>query len=173
MPQEGICHQKSDAIGLHFLSGFRLHFGMVYRPERNEAGAARGRFQRMNWFRSKMRSGARLALFALAVQMVVSFGHMHGDDLGLPPLATSDQTQIESATTGAPGHPVNQDHHPASDDYCPVCASIALVATATPSLPPVLMVPAPIRRVWPAERPVQVFSIQVALSFQARAPPLA
>ena len=65
--------------------------------------AWRGAIQRMNWFRSKMRSGAQLALFALAVQMVVSFGHMHGDDLGLPPLATSDQTQIESATTGAPG----------------------------------------------------------------------
>jgi hypothetical protein len=128
----------------------------------------------MNWFRSKMRSGARLALFALAVQMVVSFGHMHWDDLGLPPpLATSDQTQIEFATTGAPGHPANQDHHPASDDYCPVCATMALVATAMPSLPPVLMVPAPIPRVWPAERPVEVFSIQVALSFQARAPPLA
>jgi len=173
LPQEGICHQKSDAIGLHFLSGFRLHFGMVYRPERNEAGAARGRFQRMNWFRSKRRSGARLALFALAVQMVVSFGHIHGDDLGLPPLATSHQTQIEFATTGAPGHPANRDRYPASDDWCPVCASIALVATAMPSLPPVLMVPAPIRRVWPAERPVQVFSIQVALSFQARAPPLA
>ena len=120
-----------------------------------------------------MRSGARLALFALAVQMVVSFGHMHGDDLGRPALATSDQTQIEFATTGAPGHPANQDHHPASDDYCPVCATMALVATAMPSLPPVLLMPVPIRRVWPAETPVQAFSIQVALSFQARAPPLA
>ena len=69
--------------------------------------------------------------------------------------------------------PANQNHHPASDDYCPVCASMALVAIAMPSLPPVLMVPAPISRVWPVERPVQVFSIQVALSFQARAPPLA
>jgi hypothetical protein len=171
----GNCHKKEFAIkkatqfGYIFCQGFVcISAWFVDRSEMRQ-----GRFQRMNWFRSKMRSGARLALFALAVQMVVSFGHMHGDDLGLPPLATSDQTQIESATTGAPGHPVNQDHHPASDDYCPVCASIALVATATPSLPPVLMVPAPIRRVWPAERPVQVFSIQVALSFQARAPPLA
>jgi hypothetical protein len=127
----------------------------------------------MNWFRSRIRSSARLALFALAVQMVVSFGHMHGDDLGLPPLSTSDQTQIGSSTTGAPGHPANQDRHPASDDYCPICASMALVATAMPSLPPVLIVPAPIRRVWLAEPPVQVFSTEVALSFQARAPPLA
>ncbi len=127
----------------------------------------------MNWFRSKIRSGARLALFALAVQMIVSFGHMHRDDLGLPPLAAPDQTQITSNTAPSPAGPADQDHHPASDDYCPICASMALVATAMPSLPPVLIVPVPIRRVWAAQLPAHSLSTQVAPSFQARAPPLA
>ena len=44
----------------------------------------------MHWFRSRMRSCGRLALFALALQMVLSFGHMHRDDLGLPPLPGTD-----------------------------------------------------------------------------------
>jgi len=126
----------------------------------------------MNWFRSKIRSSAQLALFALAFQIVVSFGHMHRDDLGLPPLPSSDNAQTASITTPAPV--TDSDHHPASsDDYCPICASMQLIATALPSLPPVLWVPEPIRRVWPAEVPAQVFSPQIALSFQARAPPTA
>ena len=41
----------------------------------------------MNWFRSNIQSSARLALFALTLQMAVSFGHMHRDDLGLPRLS--------------------------------------------------------------------------------------
>ena len=56
----------------------------------------------MNWFRSNIQSCARLALFALALQMAVSFGHVHGDDLGLPPLSESGQTQILTDPTGAP-----------------------------------------------------------------------
>jgi hypothetical protein len=127
----------------------------------------------MNWFRSRIRSGARLALFALAFQMAVSFGHMHRDDRGLPPLSASEQTQFTSVTAHAPAHPANPGQHPASDDYCPICASMALVATAIPSLPPVLIVPAPIRREWPSETPARGVSTQIALSFRARAPPLA
>lgn len=126
----------------------------------------------MNWFRSRIRSCAQLALFALAFQIAVSFGHMHRDDLGLPPLPSSNNAQTASITTPAPV--TDADHHPASsDDYCPICASMQLIATALPSLPPVLWVPEPIRRVWPAEMPAQVFSLQIALSFQARAPPTA
>jgi len=117
--------------------------------------------------------GARLALFALAMQMAVSFGHMHRDDLGLPPLSAPDQTHFTSNSALPPAGPADQDHHPASDDYCPICASMALVATAMPALPPVLIVPAPIPRVWPAQLPARTLSTRVALSFQARAPPLA
>lgn len=126
----------------------------------------------MNWFRLKIRSGAGLALFALAFQMAVSFGHMHRDDLGLPPLSSADGTQTASVTT--PADPANSGHHPASDDdYCPICASMQLIATALPSLPPVLWVPEPIRRVWLAQTPPRGVSTPLALSFRARAPPLA
>jgi hypothetical protein len=136
----------------------------------------------MNWFRSKIRSCAQLALFALAFQIAVSFGHMHRDDLGLPPLPRSDSAQTASIAALAPV--TNSERQPgssqpgssqpgSSDDYCPICASMQLIATAMPSLPPVLWMSEPIRRVWPADMPAQLFSLQIALSFQARAPPTA
>lgn len=122
----------------------------------------------MIWFRSRIRSGAQLALFALAFQMAVSFGHMHRDDLGLPPLIDAGQTHFDvGATAPAQGH----RQPTAPDDYCPICATMALIATALPSLPPMLVTPDPIRRVWPTQMPVRGVSVKVPLSFQARAPP--
>ena len=129
----------------------------------------------MVWFRSKIRSAARLALFALAIQMAVSFGHMHRDDLGLAPLNDPASTHLAASTphhpAGSSGH--NQSPAPADDDYCPICATMQLVATGIPSLPPLLIVPAPIRREWPIQMPARSVSLKVALSFQARAPPAA
>jgi hypothetical protein len=127
----------------------------------------------MNWFRSRIQSGARLALFALAVQMVLSFGHMHRDDLGLPPLPASDQTQIAfDAARAQAKQSADRNQQPARGDYCPICDSMALIATAVPSLPPVLIVPAPIRQIWPDPAHLTRAPTRLALSFQARAPPL-
>ena len=127
----------------------------------------------MNWCRSRIRSLALLAMFALAVQMVLSFGHMHRDDLGLPPQPMSGETQVTSDMTPAPSQPAGRDHHPGSDDYCPICASMALIATALPSLPPMLIEPMPIGHVRVSETSVRLSVPQVARPFRARAPPLA
>lgn len=105
--------------------------------------------------------------------MAVAFGHMHRDDLGLPALPASDHIQSASAARHAPAPPNDGEHYPASDDYCPICATMALIATALPALPPVLIVPAPIRHTWPSETPARGVSTPLALSFRARAPPLA
>jgi hypothetical protein len=124
--------------------------------------------------------------------MVVSFGHMHRDDLGLSPLAEAGQAhadqagpgqiqagqnqagqiQVASATTPAPPAPADQDRHPAPDDYCAICASMALVATGMTSLPPVLVVPGAVVHVWFLETPARHIAPRIALSFQARAPPV-
>jgi hypothetical protein len=111
-----------------------------------------------------------LALFALALQIVVSFGHMHRDDLGLPPLSGAEQTQ---AAAGVAAGPAGQHQQPASDDYCPICASIALLATAMPALPPVLVTPQAIGYVPPPLASLRRPASQVVLAFQARAPPAA
>ena len=75
----------------------RRNLSRIRLPGAKSGG--RGANPAMNWFRSKIRSCARLALFALAFQMAVSFGHMHRDDLGLAPLPGSDSAQIASVTT--------------------------------------------------------------------------
>lgn len=167
--------RKSDAIGIN-----KQLVLYVYFPHSSSVGnsvsVGRPRARRlssMNWFRSRIRSAAQLALFALALQMIVSFGHMHRDDLGLPPLAGTNQASIASTTTPGSQAPAGQQHQPASDDYCPICASIALLASWTPVLPPILVTPDPIRRVWAPLASLQSPPTQFSLSFQARAPPVA
>jgi hypothetical protein len=129
--------------------------------------------QSMNWFRSTIRPFAQLALFALAVQMVVSFGHMHRDDLGLPPLATGHWAYFPSGVAQVLTGPADRDQYPLSDDYCPICASIALLATGAPPLPPVTVAPPLISLVWSSPFSLYLAATQATFSFQARAPPLA
>ena len=105
--------------------------------------------------------------------MVVSFGHMHRDDLGLPPLATAHWAHFPSGVAQALTGPADQDQYPLSDDYCPICASIALLATGAPPLPPVTVTPPLISLVWSSPTSLYLAATQAIFSFQARAPPLA
>jgi hypothetical protein len=43
----------------------------------------------MRWFRSRKRSGSYLALFALAFQLAVSFGHVHLERIAPPSVGAS------------------------------------------------------------------------------------
>jgi hypothetical protein len=125
----------------------------------------------MNWVRARIRPFAQLALFALAVQMAVSFGHMH--DLGLPPSPTAHWAHFPYGASSAVAGPADRDEYPLSDDYCPICASIALLATGAPSLPPVMMAPPLVSRVWSSPTQLYLVATQTTFSFQARAPPRA
>jgi hypothetical protein len=125
----------------------------------------------MNWIRSHIRAYVCLALFALALQAVLSFGHIHPEDLGLPAPGT-DRTQVSSNASPAPANQQAPDQNRGTDDYCAICASMMLVATAMPSLPPVLIVPEKIHRIWPAETPARSISSKFIPSFQARGPPI-
>jgi hypothetical protein len=127
----------------------------------------------MSWFRAKIRPFAQLALFALAVQMAVSFGHMHRDDLGLPPLAAVQGEHFQPHAAQAMVSPADREQYPSSDNYCPICASIALLATGAPSLPPVMTAPPPVSRAWSSPIRLYLVATQTTFSFQARAPPLA
>jgi hypothetical protein len=100
-------------------------------------------------------------VLALAAQFAISFGHMHRDDLGLPPDATH-----------TPAVPNDRDHYPVSNDPCSICASIVLLAMGAASLPPTTCMPLPVRSVWSVPAQVQVAATQLTLSFQARAPPV-
>jgi hypothetical protein len=124
----------------------------------------------MDWIRSHIRAYVCLALFALALQAVLSFGHIHPEDLGLAPIGAG-HTQISANTPSAPENQSAPDQNPGTDDYCAICASMMLVATAVPALPPVLIIPEKIHLIWPAEAPARSISSKFIPSFQARGPP--
>jgi hypothetical protein len=95
----------------------------------------------MKWVRSKARHVSLLALFALAIQLALSFGHFHSDGLAqaatLAAQSTADQDQ--AATASLPDH-----RHPdgLAADSCAICATIALSGTLITSAAPMLPVPA-------------------------------
>jgi hypothetical protein len=120
----------------------------------------------MQWFRENLKVGARLAIFALTVQVVLSFDHVHLSNFRAVPGLASTNTQT---TPSAPSHQPASD----ADDYCAICAAIHLAATSL--LPQALQLPVPV-----AARQVEhanfvasgSFSARRA-QFQSRAPPLA
>jgi Protein of unknown function (DUF2946) len=121
----------------------------------------------MGCFRSRSRWGAYLALFALAFQLVVSFGHVHLD--GCTP--TAGHASILAKAVGDPG---SKQSPAIADDHCPFCALIHLAGTLTPSEAPTLSRPASFRRLLL----LAAIEFDFAAGFHhsslgARAPPLA
>jgi hypothetical protein len=116
----------------------------------------------MKWLRSNIRHGTRLALLALAVQFALSFGHAHGFAVQAAPSIHSSQQQP------APGP--NPDQHP--DDFCAICAAVALTSTAVAAMPPALPVPLAFELLQPPMGARVVDPRSTRAAFQSRAPPL-
>ena len=125
----------------------------------------------MSWFRLNRCGVTWLALFALACQLVLAFGHVHpGKARGYPDawtVAAIAGGNLASFT--APSHRGN----PAGlgDDFCAICANISLASTLVVPTSPVVVPPNPF---------VQDLSWSFAaveptsfdhLLFNARAPP--
>ena len=123
----------------------------------------------MRGFRSIRRFGAGLGLFALLLQLALSFGHIHPEDL-----VGTTAAGIETVAGKAPSaNPAQDRHAPGTPhDDCPICAVMHLAGTIVLPDPPVLALP--------AQFTIAVFSTNdlVALvvprrpPFQTRAPPI-
>jgi hypothetical protein len=94
----------------------------------------------MGWFRSRWRWGSYLALFALAFQLALSFGHVHLE--GGAPVSghASALLGVQAVTASATAvDPAGKESPALADDCCPICTLIhlagALVPTAAPALP--------------------------------------
>jgi hypothetical protein len=97
----------------------------------------------MRWFRQHIRVGGRLGLFALAVHMALSFGHVRdlaAGGAGHPIAVTSDLQQEQ-----LPAHP-----YPGSTahDYCAICANIGVLGSLILPAPAALFAPQASARVW-------------------------
>ena len=135
----------------------------------------------MKWFRSNVRLGSHLALFALAIQFLLAFGHFHGiaqaasalpdaKRSGLHDVIGFAATQLEASKSTKPA-----GHEPAGlpADDCAICVVMALANAMVDAAPPCL--PAPQAAAFAYLRAEAGFldpkSARVA--FQPRAPPIA
>lgn len=121
----------------------------------------------MGWFRSNRRPWGIAALFALSLQIALSFGHVHGfeaNHAGAVVLAdVGDQTP-------APSQPGSADHP--DTDYCAICAINALLSGAQVASAPAVVPP-----LTPASAEIALRGEVLAVTsrhaaFRSRAPPL-
>ncbi len=143
----------------------------------------------MKWFRKNIKTGSRLALFALAIQFALSFGHFHGiaaqaapailaapaiqaglsqaDPAHIGAVAAPDAT-TEAARKQPPSTP-DSDQQPA--DACAICAVIALAGNVLFATPPVLQLPQAVEFLYRTTDAEFIHLGSVHPAFQSRAPP--
>jgi len=115
----------------------------------------------MRLLRDNIRLGSWLALIALALNLALSFGHIHA--IG------SDQRRVQVSTVTS-SHGGQTGNH--ADDLCPTCMAIIAIANAVAPTPPVLPHPIADVLVDRATEPVLVFFKSPRAGFQSRAPPI-
>jgi hypothetical protein len=122
----------------------------------------------MRWIRSNLRGFARLALFALAVQAVVTFGHVHLDGLA----GSVPGAQAVAGHAAPPAKSQGNNPHGTADLDCPICALIQLASTSPPAVAPPLPAPPSIisGTILEAFKTTGV-EISPTIAFQARGPP--
>ena len=130
----------------------------------------------MRWFRTRSRGVSCLALLALALQLALSFGHIHLKDvLGEPHSSASAVAStlalLSDEQPSAQG--TNGSHHEHEDEYCAIYAINGLIGCAQHAEPPALLMPLRIGRA----RHTLGYEIPLVelhhTLFQARAPPIA
>jgi hypothetical protein len=120
----------------------------------------------MKWFRSNIKHGARLALFALLVQFALSFGHSHWFAQAAPLLKSS--LQQADGQRQAPAHP---DRDRQGDDNCAICAVVAMAGTVVFATPPLLLLPQAVEFLYLSTDAELVHLKSASQAFQPRAPP--
>jgi hypothetical protein len=124
----------------------------------------------MRRLRSIRRFGAGLGLFALLLQLALSFGHLHPEDL----LGASAARIGAVADKAQPANPAQDRHAPgAPHDNCPICAVMHLAGTVVLPDPPVLALPAQFTVTVLSSDDFVTILIPRRPAFQTRAPPIA
>ena len=134
----------------------------------------------MNWFRKHVKTGSRLALFALAIQFALSFGHFHGEVARAAPaiqagLADADPAIAATlAAQEAPSEATQQPSGPDTDRHasdCAICAVLSLANNFLFATPPLLELPQAVELLHLATRAEFAHLGSLHPAFQSRAPP--
>ncbi len=89
----------------------------------------------MHWVRANLRFAAWCALFALALQFALTFGHVHVPGLKKGLLLSQLILPSSAAVADAPAKPA-KPAKPIAHDQCAVCASIQLAGSVIPAAAP-------------------------------------
>jgi hypothetical protein len=134
-------------------------------------------FSGMRWFRANRLFGGCLALFALAIQLVISFAHIHPLDLSRrPEVELGAKNSSTTALADGENFLGKRTDHPGGGlphDNCAICASISLISTALTAQGPVLSIPANFDSVQLQSISDFEFQQHRHSLFQTRAPPIA
>jgi hypothetical protein len=136
----------------------------------------------MNWFRKHLKHGSRLALFALAIQFVLSFGHFHALAAQAAPVIQTGVTDADVAYAAsvaaqvaadevAQQPPSTPDIDPQPADACAICAVMSLAGTVLFATPPLLQLPQAVDFLYLTTDAEFVHLGSVRVAFQSRAPP--
>jgi len=136
----------------------------------------------MNWFRKHVKTGSRLALFALAIQFALSFGHFHGVAAQAAPAIQTGLTNADlaiAATLDAQGinsearqQPSNHDSDQQRTDACAICAVLSLAGNFLFATPPLLELPGAIEFLYLTTDAEFSHLGSLHPAFQSRAPPV-
>jgi hypothetical protein len=120
----------------------------------------------MRWFRANIRSGAWCALVAMALQLVLTFGHVHAR-LGS---AASPQlgVQGQAAPADGPRAPIKP-----LVDHCAICTLIQMAGAGAPPAAASLPIPVPITSVRLTVEAASEPTPSKPLRVRARGPPIA
>lgn len=133
----------------------------------------------MKWFRSNIRHGARLAMFALLVQFALTFGHSHWFARAAP-IAQSSLQQTDSSKSIASidrvavpkQSPSGPHREQPGDDNCAICAVVAMAGAILFATPPLLQLPQAIDLLYRTTDAEFVHLKSAGTAFQPRAPPV-
>jgi hypothetical protein len=122
----------------------------------------------MHWYRTNRRFSGALALFALALQITLAFGHIHLRDFAGVPGVVAAATHADAQQ---PAGPNDADH--STHDYCLVCATVSLAGTLV--VPDLAALPVPLHstQAQPWHSCTAACGRRDHALFRARAPPLA
>jgi hypothetical protein len=127
----------------------------------------------MRWFRSNGGGVAWLAIFALACQFVLTFGHVHTGSVRLVYAALATSADRADGSAGAPSSPAQKIPTGLAQDFCAVCNHISLANALALPFSPTAVPPISFTR----ELHWSLVAIAVAsrdhFYFNARAPPRA
>jgi len=130
----------------------------------------------MKWFRRNIRTGSRLALFSLALQLVLSFGHFHFNAAqAAPEIRTQSGLAQASALADEAVSQAQQQparHDPTSHEPCAICAVLSLAGSMVFSTPPLLLLPDAIELLYLATLAELIHLDSAWPAFQSRAPPV-